>query len=141
MQKQNILVTGGLGYVGSRLTPLLLARGHAVRVLDLCLYGEHGLVAMQGDPPLRDWQSRFELVRGAIDGAHQNLSNELDGAAQRLVFSLTATSEDIKRGIVDIGTGLADSLKDKAREVTDTFERTTEVLAGRLNESAVQVTR
>src|SRR5918994_359442 len=62
-----------------------------------------------------------DRVRAAISGAHQNLSSELDGAAQRLVFSLTATSEDIKRGIVDVGSELADSLQDKAREVTATF--------------------
>ena len=35
-----ILVTGGAGYVGSRLVPKLLAAGYAVTVLDLYLYGE-----------------------------------------------------------------------------------------------------
>ena len=38
-----ILVTGGLGYVGSRACPLLLERGHTVRALDLALYGVFGL--------------------------------------------------------------------------------------------------
>jgi nucleoside-diphosphate-sugar epimerase len=66
LNNKNILVTGGLGYVGSRLCPHLLARGHAVRVLDLCLYGDHGLRALQSDPAHREWSSRFELVRGDI---------------------------------------------------------------------------
>jgi len=35
----NVLVTGGLGYLGCAVTTELLARGHKVTVLDNCLYG------------------------------------------------------------------------------------------------------
>jgi len=38
-----ICVAGGAGYVGSRLVPELLKKGHQVVVLDLYLYGDHVL--------------------------------------------------------------------------------------------------
>jgi nucleoside-diphosphate-sugar epimerase len=55
----NILVTGGAGYVGSTLIPLLLAGGHRVRVVDVLLHG--------GDPLLGVWSHPdFEFIRGDI---------------------------------------------------------------------------
>lgn len=66
-----VLVTGGAGYVGSALVPKLLARGHAVNVLDLYLYGDGlfadlhdhpGLTEVKGD--LRDGAA----VRRALEG-------------------------------------------------------------------------
>jgi nucleoside-diphosphate-sugar epimerase len=66
MTPQKILVTGGFGYVGSRLTPHLLSLGHQVRVIDLMLYTDVGLDALKADPSFPQWQSRFELVRGDI---------------------------------------------------------------------------
>jgi nucleoside-diphosphate-sugar epimerase len=49
-----VLVTGGAGYVGSRLVPKLLAAGHAVNVLDLYLYGEEALAGARPDPGLTE---------------------------------------------------------------------------------------
>jgi len=56
-QKRHVLVTGGAGYVGSRLIPQLLAAGHRVTVLDLYIYGDvfgdlpdrAGLTEVRGD--------------------------------------------------------------------------------------------
>lgn len=66
MTPRKILVTGGFGYAGSRLTPHLLEQGHDVRVLDLMLYTESGLASLKSDPRFGDWQNRFELVAGDI---------------------------------------------------------------------------
>lgn len=40
----NILITGGAGYIGSILTPLLLQAGHRVAVVDSFLYGQSSLL-------------------------------------------------------------------------------------------------
>lgn len=55
----NILVTGGAGYVGSTLVPLLLAEGHHVRVLDKLMYGGQALLGVWSHPG-------FEFVRGDV---------------------------------------------------------------------------
>lgn len=47
-----ILVTGGGGYVGSILIPVLLSAGHQVRVVDIFRYGGQGLVSYCRDPGL-----------------------------------------------------------------------------------------
>ena len=54
-----ILLTGGAGYIGSTLTPFLLAAGHQVRVLDYLAYGGHSLLGVWAHPG-------FEFIRGDI---------------------------------------------------------------------------
>lgn len=54
-----ILVTGGAGYIGSTLTPLLLDTGHEVRVLDFLAYGGESLLGVWNKPG-------FEFIRGDI---------------------------------------------------------------------------
>ena len=54
-----ILVTGGAGYVGSTMVPMLLEQGHKVRVLDSLKFGGQGLLPC--------CQNRyFELIKGDV---------------------------------------------------------------------------
>lgn len=63
MQMKNrlgtVLVTGGAGYVGAVLVPRLLAKGYAVRVVDLYMFGKHVLDAVKDHPNL-------EQIKGDI---------------------------------------------------------------------------
>jgi len=66
MEPKHILVTGGFGYVGSRLTPHLLGLGHRVRVLDALLYTDSGLAALKSALGYSQWSERFDPVQGDI---------------------------------------------------------------------------
>lgn len=55
--KPSILVTGGAGYLGSTLVPMLLADGHRVTVLDSFIFRQASLNHVCADPKL-------EIVRG-----------------------------------------------------------------------------
>lgn len=69
MRFEKILVTGGAGYVGSRLIPLLLDTGHQVTVYDILYFGDEflpkghpNLTIVQGD--IRD----TEKLAGCLQG-------------------------------------------------------------------------
>jgi nucleoside-diphosphate-sugar epimerase len=54
-----VLVTGGAGYIGSTLVPMLLAEGNQIRVVDALLHGGESLLGCLGHPA-------FEFVRGDL---------------------------------------------------------------------------
>jgi len=55
----NVLVTGGAGYIGSTLVPVLLDRGFAVTVIDNFMYSQDSLAAVCHN-------QKFSLVRGDV---------------------------------------------------------------------------
>jgi len=59
---KTVLVTGGAGYVGSALVPVLLGEGYHVKVLDLYLYGDDVLDAERNNP-------RCEQIKGDLRDA------------------------------------------------------------------------
>lgn len=62
--RRSVLVTGGLGYLGSILCEHLLAAGHRVRVVDNLMYGrgQQGLFHLCANPD-------FEFVKGDVRDA------------------------------------------------------------------------
>ncbi|MBK3627811.1 SDR family oxidoreductase [Streptomyces sp. MBT49] len=67
-----VLVTGGAGYLGSTLVPVLLSRGHRVLVLDSLLFGAKGLLSVLPHPHLELLEADVRdesVVRGAVSGA------------------------------------------------------------------------
>lgn len=62
-----LLVTGGAGYIGSRLIPLLLSQGHQVKVYDSFQYGAESLLGYLGN-------SNFSLINGDIRSKSDFLS-------------------------------------------------------------------
>ena len=58
----HVLVTGGAGYVGSRVVAHLLHRGYRVTVFDKLVHGAEALLPF-------DLDSRFELVQGDVRNA------------------------------------------------------------------------
>ena len=68
MEKYNIFITGGAGYVGALLTSKLLSLGHKITVYDLMIYGENvlkdhpNLRKVCGD--IRDTKIIKETIKG-----------------------------------------------------------------------------
>lgn len=68
---EQVLVTGGAGYVGAVLVPRLLNKGYRVRVLDLYIFGEHVLDEVKNHPNLEQFKGDIRdqaLLRQVLRG-------------------------------------------------------------------------
>lgn len=72
----HVLVTGGSGYIGSTLVPLLLQEGYIVTVLDNLSFKQTSLLNCFGNP-------RFQFVKG--DVCHEPLVKELVSKADVII--------------------------------------------------------
>jgi nucleoside-diphosphate-sugar epimerase len=68
MSNQRLLVTGGAGYIGSILVPVLLSRGYTVTVLDSLMHGQYSLLDCCANP-------NFDFIKGDI--CDEGLMSEL----------------------------------------------------------------
>ncbi len=78
-----ILVTGGAGYIGSRLVPKLLERGHEVRVLDRMFWGLPHYAGMPG----------VELVNADVRRIPEGAFEGVDAVDHLAGFSNDPTAE------------------------------------------------
>ena len=65
-----VLVTGGCGYIGSVLVPMLLKRGYEVRVFDKLYFGDESLVNVR---------DRIELIPGDVRKLKPSVLEGIDG--------------------------------------------------------------
>ena len=83
-RERTVLVTGGAGYVGAVLCPILIGAGYRVRVLDTCWYGTDVF------PTISDHPS-FELQVGDIRN-HEDVERAVSGCSD--VIHLACISND-----------------------------------------------
>lgn len=67
---KKILVTGGCGYIGSALVPVLLERGYQVRVFDKLYFGDESLMKLH---------DRIELIPGDVRNFDPAILDGIDG--------------------------------------------------------------
>jgi nucleoside-diphosphate-sugar epimerase len=102
---QRVLVTGGLGYVGSVLVPILLAEGYKVTVLDnLRYHNHHGLFSQVGSVPVISHPNFVCLINGDVRD-EATVQNALKG--QDAVIHLAAI----------VGAPACDKFPDDARTI------------------------
>jgi len=99
----NILVTGGVGFIGSHLVDRLLLLGHNVTVYDAMI---HGFVTSWRDAAVAKYPDRFKMIRGDM-GAGERLMEALYD--QDLVYHLAANA-DVRGGTKFPGRDLEQNL-------------------------------
>lgn len=67
---KKVLVTGGCGYIGSVLVPMLIERGYEVRVFDKLYFGEESLANVR---------DRIELIPGDVRKFRPSILEDVDG--------------------------------------------------------------
>jgi len=67
---KHVLVTGGCGYIGSVLVPILLERGYKVRVFDKLYFG---------DAPIMGVKDKVELIPGDVRNFDPAILDGIDG--------------------------------------------------------------
>lgn len=79
-----VLVTGGAGYIGCVLVPMLRRRGYHVRVLDKLIFGDEGLAQVA---------DQIEIVQGDICSFDEGVLDDIDAVIHLAGLSNDPTAE------------------------------------------------
>lgn len=63
---EHVLITGGAGFIGTRLAKRLVNAGHTVTVLDALIPQVHGADPVESSPLLRSLDGIAEVIRGSV---------------------------------------------------------------------------
>lgn len=81
---RHVLVTGGAGYIGCVLVPMLLQRGYRVRVFDKLVFGDGGLAEHAKD---------IEIVQGDVCEFDDGVLDDIDKVVHLAALSNDPTAE------------------------------------------------
>lgn len=82
LEKRNVLVTGGAGFIGSHLVDALVAEGHRVRILDALVPQVHGDVVPPHLNPSAEFLRADVCSRDAVDNALEGIDAVFHEAAE-----------------------------------------------------------
>jgi len=84
---KNILITGGAGFIGSRLSLKLIDKGYSITVLDNLSPQIHGDNASESSPLFKSIQGKVNFIQGTVT-SKQNLESAIAG--QDIIVHLAA---------------------------------------------------
>ncbi len=90
---KKVFITGGAGYIGSTLTPMLLKAGYKVTVYDSLMYGGDGLMNNFSDP-------NFSFIKGDVmdkELLHESLKGHDVVIHLAAIVGYTACRKDERR--------------------------------------------
>ncbi|MCC6528318.1 MAG: SDR family NAD(P)-dependent oxidoreductase [Polyangiaceae bacterium] len=95
MSKRRVVVTGGAGFIGSRVCALLVEKGYAVRVLDNLYRADPRVVAEQRQHPDMEFVEGDIRYRGTVDAALEGAEGVVHLAALCINKSVADPAESL----------------------------------------------
>ena len=102
-----ILVTGGAGYIGSRLVPKLIDIGEEVVVFDSLLFGRHGL---------KDVLDKIELIEGDVRNFNPEIFKDVEAVIHLAGLSTDPQAEYNPKATMQINANATEKLAKAAKE-------------------------